>query len=46
MTSSGRTFPAEATLSRSAGETAPHYTLILRNVDERREAERPPCGDR
>ena len=39
-TCSGREFPAEATLSRSEGKRRPHYTLILRNVDERQEAER------
>jgi len=37
----GRTaFPAEATLSRFEAQGRPFYTLILRNVDERVEAER------
>ena len=35
-----RTFPAEATVSRSTSERRHFYTLILRNIDERREAER------
>lgn len=33
-------FPAEATLSCFESQGAPHYTLILRNVDERLTAER------
>ncbi len=33
-------FPAEVTLSRFASGGAGYYTMILRNVDERREAER------
>ncbi|MCB9655296.1 MAG: sigma 54-interacting transcriptional regulator [Deltaproteobacteria bacterium] len=37
----GSPFPAEATLSRSPDtEGAVHYTLVLRNVNERTEAER------
>ncbi len=39
-TCAGREFPAEATLSRSEGRTGPRYTLILRNVDDKQEAER------
>ncbi len=39
-TPSGREFPAEATLSRSVGKSGFRYTLILRNVNERLEAER------
>ena len=39
-TSTGTTFAAEATLSRSEGTTQPYYTLILRNADEKRAAER------
>jgi PAS domain S-box-containing protein len=39
-TCAGATFPAEATLSRSEGKTGPYYTLILRNVDDKRLAER------
>jgi transcriptional regulator with GAF, ATPase, and Fis domain len=35
-----RPFPAEATLSRFEVRRRPFYTLILRNVDERIEAER------
>jgi PAS domain S-box-containing protein len=35
-----RPFPAEATLSRYEVRGRPFYTLILRNVDERLEAER------
>ncbi len=35
-----RTFPAEATLSFFEANGAHHFTLILRNVDERMEAER------
>ena len=35
-----RPFPAEATLSRFEVRGRPFYTLILRNVDERLEAER------
>ena len=33
-------FPAEATVSRFESGAKPFFTLILRNVDERREAER------
>ena len=36
----GRTFPAEATLSLFEVDGRRHFTLILRNVDERLEAER------
>ena len=36
----GTAFPAEATLSRYEVRGHPFYTLILRNVDERLEAER------
>jgi PAS domain S-box-containing protein len=36
----GSTFPAEATLSSYEVRRVPFYTLILRNVNERREAER------
>jgi PAS domain S-box-containing protein len=36
----GKPFPAEATLSRFEMRGRPFYTLILRNVDERLEAER------
>jgi PAS domain S-box-containing protein len=36
----GRSFPAEATLSAFEARGQPFYTLILRNVDERIEAER------
>jgi transcriptional regulator with GAF, ATPase, and Fis domain len=36
----GKPFPAEATLSRFEMRGRPFYTLILRNVDERIEAER------
>jgi PAS domain S-box-containing protein len=36
----GKSFPAEATLSRFEMQGRPFYTLILRNVDERLEAER------
>jgi len=36
----GRPFPVEATLSRFEVHGKPFYTLILRNVDERLEAER------
>ena len=36
----GRSFQAEATLSRFDDERQPYYTLILRNVNERIEAER------
>jgi PAS domain S-box-containing protein len=36
----GIPFPAEATLSRYEAHARPFYTLILRNVDERVEAER------
>ncbi len=36
----GKPFPAEATLSRSEVNGNPFYTLILRNVDDRIEAER------
>ena len=36
----GAPFPAEATLSRFDARGRPGYTLILRNVDERLEAER------
>jgi len=36
----GRPFPAEATLSRFEVRDQPFYTLILRNLDERLEAER------
>jgi PAS domain S-box-containing protein len=39
-TRQGETFQAEATLSRFDAERRPFYTLILRNVDERLEAER------
>jgi len=40
-TTDGEIFPAEASLSRSQdAEGAPHYTLILRNVNERIRAER------
>ena len=38
--SGGKAFPAEATLSRFEMGGVPFYTLILRNVDERLEAER------
>jgi PAS domain S-box-containing protein len=40
MTRRGESFQAEATLSRFDAERRPFYTLILRNVDERLEAER------
>jgi PAS domain S-box-containing protein len=40
MTRGGESFQAEATLSRFDAEGRPFYTLILRNVDERLEAER------
>jgi transcriptional regulator with GAF, ATPase, and Fis domain len=40
VTRSGATFPAEATLSLFELEGQLHYTLILRNVNERIEAER------
>ena len=36
----GTAFPAEATLSRHEVRGRPYYTLILRNVDDRLEAER------
>jgi len=36
----GAEFPAEATLSRYEMRRRPHYTLILRNVDDRLRAER------
>jgi len=36
----GTEFPAEATLSRYEMRRRPHYTLILRNVDDRLRAER------
>jgi PAS domain S-box-containing protein len=36
----GTEFPAEATLARAQMQGAVFYTLILRNVNERREAER------
>jgi PAS domain S-box-containing protein len=39
-TASGGRFPVEATLSRSEGGGPPRYTLILRNADEKRAAER------
>ncbi|HKA31569.1 MAG TPA: sigma 54-interacting transcriptional regulator [Candidatus Binatia bacterium] len=39
-TRGGESFQAEATLSRFDAERRPFYTLILRNVDERLEAER------
>jgi PAS domain S-box-containing protein len=39
-TCSGTRFPAEATLSRSLRDAAAHYTLILRNADEKGAAER------
>jgi transcriptional regulator with GAF, ATPase, and Fis domain len=39
-----RPFPAEATLSRFEVRRRPFYTLILRNVDERIEAERCICS--
>ena len=39
-TLAGREFPAEATLSLSESSARPYYTLILRNVNDRREAER------
>jgi transcriptional regulator with GAF, ATPase, and Fis domain len=35
----GGTFPAEATLSRFELDGQPHFTIILRNIDERRAAE-------
>jgi PAS domain S-box-containing protein len=38
-TCAGREFPAEATLSRSDVKGQPFYTLILRNVDDRQDAE-------
>jgi PAS domain S-box-containing protein len=38
-TCAGHEFPAEATLSRSDVKGQPYYTLILRNVDERQDAE-------
>ena len=42
-----RPFPAEATLSRFEMRGRPFYTLILRNVDERIEAERThPVAER
>jgi PAS domain S-box-containing protein len=37
---SGRTFPVEGTLSRFETEGRPFYCLILRNLDDRVEAER------
>jgi PAS domain S-box-containing protein len=40
LRSNGETFPAEATLSRFEMGGRPRYTLILRDVDARREAER------
>jgi PAS domain S-box-containing protein len=39
-TCAGEVFPAEATLSRSVDRERPYYTLILRNVNAKREAER------
>ncbi len=39
-TPDGSSFPAEATLSRSGSGEGTFYTLILRNVDDRVEAER------
>ena len=38
-TCAGREFPAEATLSCSDVAGQPYYTLILRNIDDRQEAE-------
>jgi len=40
QTADGTPFVAEATLSRSDASGAPYYTLILRNVNDRLEAER------
>ena len=40
LTAGGRTFPAEATLSAFELDGKHHFTLILRNIDERLEAER------
>ncbi|HMK73920.1 MAG TPA: sigma 54-interacting transcriptional regulator, partial [Myxococcaceae bacterium] len=40
LTAGGSTFPAEATLSLFEVDERAHFTLILRNVNERLEAER------